>query len=101
MADGTTYSSAECVWTEVPAEGVVGVVVYLDPPYRRIIDGHDWVWMEGGEFRIVGTHDQWGSWAPKPETSCGGCVKRGVGVPDDRWEAIQREMMEARAWPST
>jgi hypothetical protein len=97
----TVYSSAETRWQELPRLGIVGVVEYREPPYRLIWDGHDWIWVEGGAFLIVPTHPEWGQWAEAPTGACNPCLKRGAGVPDGVWIEIQREMMEAREWPST
>jgi hypothetical protein len=97
-ADGSRFSSAEMHWQALPATGLVGVVIYLEPPYRRIIDGHDWVWMEGVELHAVTTHAEWGRWAPKP-VACGSCVKQGAAMDDDAFAAVQAEMLAARTVP--
>lgn len=96
--DGRTFASSDVAWPAVP-DGIVGVVEFLEPPYRRIHDGHDWIWMEGGEFRTVTTHQEWGAWADSPEVACASCLKRGAGMGDDAWEAMQRRMFEDRTWP--
>ena len=93
------YSSSELRWQDLPRRGVVGVVVYLDPPYRRIIQGHDWVWLEDGALLSITTADEWGEWAPAPEVDCAACLKRGAGVPDEPWARIQSEMTGARECP--
>jgi hypothetical protein len=94
------HSSADFRWQELPSEGVVGVVVYLDPPYRRILDGHDWIWMSEGEFDIVPTHPEWGKWADPPMGACRSCLKKGAPVLDDEWARVQAAMLEDRTWPS-
>lgn len=96
-ADGTRYSSAERSWSDLPADGMVGVVVFSEPPYRRIIDGADWIWMEGGEVRTSGT--MWGGWVEPPALECRSCLKRCAALPDDEWKKVQREMTEDRRWP--
>lgn len=93
-ADGARYSSADTEWQSLPATGLVGVVVYMEPPYRRIIDGHDWVWMEAGEFRVVDS-TTWGEWADEPVVACAACLKRGEGMEDVAWAAVQAEMLTA------
>lgn len=92
----TVHSSTEGAWQALPGEGVVGVVTYGEPPYRRILAGHDWVWMEDGELHATGTHPEWGEWLPAPDVGCAACLKRGAAVPDEVWVRIQREMTEAR-----
>ena len=92
------HASTDVRWQELP-DGIVGVVVYLDPPYRRIVDGHDWIWLADGEFRAKSTHATWGRWKPKPKGVCGACVKRGAAMPDDLWAGAQRAMLEAREAP--
>jgi hypothetical protein len=98
-ADGARYSSADTAWQALPGEGLVGVVVYLDEPYRRILDGHDWIWLEDGAFRLVDTHPKWGKWAEKPAVRCASCLKRGAGMDNEAWAAVQAEMMAARVAP--
>jgi hypothetical protein len=95
------YASDDTEWRDVPRLGVVAVVVYLDPPYRRIIDGHDWIWVEDGAFQVVDTDPEWGEWAAPPDRVNEPGCKRGSAVPDDVWAEIQQAAMEAREWPST
>jgi hypothetical protein len=100
MYDGTVYPGTTLSeWQQVPKMGVVGVVVYLDPPYRRIIDGYDWIWLEDGEFKTIPTHDEWGKWNDPPTKKCDPCLKRGAGVEDEAWAEMQREMIEAKEAP--
>lgn len=95
-ADGRTFASNEVLWLHLPPTGLVGVVVFLEPPYRRIIDGHDWIWLEDGEFHTVMTHPEWGKWAERPDAPY---VKQGAGMDDQAWEAMQQRMFEDRIWP--
>lgn len=98
-ADGRTFGSGDVEWSALPPTGLVGVVVFLDPPYRRIIDGFDWIYMADGELHTVMTHDTWGEWADRPDVPCDSCVKQGAGMDDDAWDAIQRRMFNDREWP--
>lgn len=98
-ADGRAYASTRVAWQELPARGLVGVVVYLSHPYRRILDGHDWIYLEDGEFVTVGTHPEWGRWTPKPDGVPADMLKRGAAMPDGAWEEMQKAMMEARTCP--
>lgn len=102
------YSSAETAWEEIPPgdpdvpEGVVGVVVYLSEtvtPYRRIVDGVDWCWLEDGVVRSVDTHPEWGKYADPPEDVDPAILKRCVAMDDDAWSEVQREMLAAREAP--
>lgn len=98
-ADFSEYPSVEVTWRELPARGLVGVVVYLSHPYRRIIDGHDWMWMEDGEIRVVDSDSEWGQWADPPDGVPAAMLKRGEGMDDDAWEDMRARMMGARSWP--
>lgn len=75
----------------------MGVVVFLNPPYRRIVDGGDWTWMSDGEIHVSGT--TWGGFIDPPDLRCRSCVKRGAAMPDEEWRSVQAEMLEDRRWP--
>jgi hypothetical protein len=98
--DRRVYSSAEVSFQSLPAEGMVGVVVYLSEsvtPFRQIVDGGDWYYLRDGRIHAAGT--VWGGYVERPDVGCAACVKRS-GVLDDRtWAAVQREMMAAREAP--
>lgn len=97
--DGRTFSSADTDWTDLPDTGVLGVVVYLDPPYRKLVSGGDWYYLDSDHVpATVPTHTEWGRWTDPPavpEVEC----KRGAAVTDDRWTAVEQAMMEATRWP--
>lgn len=98
-ADGATCDSAAQRWRDLPNTGVIGVVVFEEPPYRRIVDGGDWYYLdEDGEPSCTDTADRWGEWAPLPfaptET-----IKRGAAVTDERFETVKTRMVEDKAWP--
>lgn len=99
------YSSSTTPWQATPSgagdgpDGMVGVVAYLEPPYREILTYGDWYWMEDGEIRRVKTHPEWGEWADPPDVDCTSCVKKSGVLTDDAFEAVLTEMMEAREWP--
>lgn len=97
-ADGRTFAST-VPWSALPPFGCVGVVEFLTPPYRRIHDGHDWIWLLGGEFHSVTSHPEWDEWAEPPEDVDPVLVKRGAGMEDEAWAKIQRRMFEDREWP--
>lgn len=78
--------------------GVVGVVEFRDPPYRKVWDGHDWIWREGGEFRVVDSHPEEGEWMPAPDVP-EDQLKAGEQVPDEDWVAIREAMLNDREWP--
>lgn len=98
-SDGRTFASDGVAWAHLPPEGMVGVVVYLEPPYRTLLTGGDWYWMEDGEIRRTKNHPEWGEWADPPEVECAACVKKSGAMSDDAFEALLVEMMEAREWP--
>ena len=102
------YSSTETGWREIPGgdpdvpEGVVGAVRYLSTtvtPYRQIIDGGDWYWMQDGEIHRVMTAAEWGSFAPAPDVGCLECLKQSGVMDDDAWAEVQREMIAATEAP--
>lgn len=98
-ADGSRYESTDVDWRDLPAEGLVGVVVFHDPPYRQIVDGGDWFYLDDdGTPATTATADQWGEWVDPPdapETE----VKRGQALSDVAWERVRHEMIDDRTWP--
>lgn len=102
-ADGKVYSSAAVAWAYLPAEGIVGAVEYLDPsgsPQRRRLDGADWIWMdEDGVLHASETHPEWGQFVDPPEGVPVEMLKKSGRMPDEAWERVRREMLEARTWP--
>lgn len=99
-SDGSTFASSDVAWAALPPDGLPGVVEFKEPPYRVLHDGYDWIWLEGGEFRTVTTHEKWGQWADPPEGVDPALVKRGAGMEDGPWQALQRRMLEDRDWPA-
>lgn len=95
-ADGAVYSSADVAWADLPAEGMVGVVVYLAHPYRRIVDGADWYWLADGEVHALMTHKAWGQFVEAPADVPARVLKRSGVLGDEEWEGVRREMLEAR-----
>lgn len=89
---GVTFDSSEARPVELPAD-LPGVVEFLERPYRRIVDGGDWLWWEDGRWHASGT--VWGGWVEKPHPD----AIRGLALPDDEWEAVRRRMIEDRDWP--
>lgn len=98
-SDGRTFASGDVAWAALPPDGCVGVVVFNEPPYRRILDGYDWVYMLDGKLFTVETNPVWGEWAAKPALRCLSCVKRGEAMEDEAWQAMRRRMFEDRTWP--
>lgn len=78
--------------------GVVGVVEFGEPPYRKVWDGYDWIWREDSEFRVVDSHPEPGKWMPAPEVP-ESSLKAGEQVPDDVWPEIREAMLNDREWP--
>lgn len=97
FADGQRIDSAQSSWADLPAEGLVGVVVFEDPPYRHLVYGGDWTWIEDGEIHKSST--VWGDWVNPPEIACRSCLKRGAAMSDADFELVQAEMMRDRRWP--
>lgn len=72
---------------------MVGVVEFLDPPYRKIVSAADWLWMEDGRWQASGT--VWGGWVDKPHPD----AIRGAALPDKAWERVRRQMLNDHNWP--
>lgn len=92
-AAGITFDSAEARPTELP-DGAIGVVEFLARPYRKIVDGGDWYWMEGGRWQASDT--VWNGWVERPHPD----AIRGMGLPDDRWQKAREAMLNDRDWPN-
>lgn len=69
---------------------------FLDPPYRKIVDGGDWLWWDGERWQASGT--VWGGWVDRPDVAPERC-KRGLGIPDEAWEKVRQAMLSDRNWP--
>lgn len=92
------FASAAYSWRELPSTGVLGVIVFLEPPYREIVDGGDWYYLEGGVPTCTATHPEWGAWVDPPAVSPEE-RKQGAAIGDDEWAAVREAMTEDRAWP--
>lgn len=97
--DGRKFSSADTMWQDLPNRGMVGVVVYEEYPYRRILDGGDWYWLENGDIHQTNTHEEWGQFLPAPDINCTSCLKRSGVMSDTAWKRIQAQMIGDRTWP--
>lgn len=100
--DGSVYASATHTWQGLPAEGIIGVVAYLSEtvtPYRQILDGCDWYYLEGEQIKGVENHPEWGQWAEPPWVPCLPCLKKSGAVGDRAWAAVQRDMRAATVAP--
>jgi hypothetical protein len=94
-ADGTTVDSTEAAPEQLD-HGVVGVVEFLEPPYRKIVCGGDWVWWDGEHWQE--TDSVWNGWVDPPQDVPEKYVKRGAGLPDDEWERLRLRMVDDREW---
>jgi hypothetical protein len=97
--DGAVYNSVEMAWQALPAEGLVGVVVYLDPavtPFRAVVIGGDWYWLEHGEVHASGT--MWNGYVKPPDVEPS-LLKRSGVLSDEAWTEVQREITAAREAP--
>lgn len=94
------FSSADTDWEALPATGVVGIIVYEEPPYRRLILGGDWYYLDDGVPATTETHDEWGEWVTQPDDVAEDELKRGELIPDDAFERLQSDMMADREWPA-
>lgn len=93
---GVTFDSSEVRPAELPS-GCAGVVEFLEPPYRRIVDGGDRFYFSAGRWHATDT--VWGGWVDPPEGVSPERVKRGIGLADEAWEEVRRAMLADRDWP--
>lgn len=93
-ADGGRYTSVD----DLPAEGMVGAVEYLEPPYRVIVDGGNWYVFERGRWSKTGDGADTGRFGRRPQGAV--VVRSAPSLPDDEWREIQRAMFRARVRPS-
>lgn len=91
-AGGITYDSDETRYEELP-DGLIGVVEFLEPPYRKIVCGGDWLYMEDGRWHETDT--MWDGWVERPKVH----AKRGKALPDEAWSKAQARMLNDREWP--
>jgi hypothetical protein len=98
---GQSYCSTGTDWSELPEEGVLGIVVVFDEfspgtevRLRRMVSGTDLYWAceLAGEFTICqGSHDD------KPEKRYPGAeIKKGVWTSDDEMQRVNAEMRDWR-----
>lgn len=93
-ADGGRYTSLD----DLPEDGLVGVVEYLEPPYRVIVDGGNWYVWDGERWKASGDGSDDGRWGRRPRGDV--VIRSAPSLDDDVWAAIKREMLEARVRPS-
>lgn len=97
--DSRIFSSNAVDWVDLPDKGIIGVIVFFNPPYRELVKGGDWYYLDDtGKPTCTETHEEWGKWVDKPNVSDEE-IKRSGSVSDDRWEEIEIEMMGDKQWP--
>jgi hypothetical protein len=96
------FGSEDVAWTDLPAEGLQVVVVYLPNPgagpawLRQMYAGGDWYWLTGGEIHYAASAAEMGTWREPPtpaELPCRSCLKRGSMLSDADFRAIVTEAM--------
>ncbi len=103
-ADGAVFDNAKTEWDDLPADGVITIVVYFDQPapsgapLRRILDSSDWYFRapDGGDWIYGHNNDD-------PEETKrrypGASLKRGRWTTDCRIKEIETAAMQARNQP--
>lgn len=109
--NGRTFSSANETWTELPSDGVLGIILYekghtpnKNELYRLIMVGEDWY------FRAMSENDKYIYGSCKGSSSLeiyqrygdagsGTCVKRGKWTDNETFEALQAEMHATKTAP--
>lgn len=92
----STHDSNEYKWSELPDERMVGVVVFRERPYRELVSGGDWYYLDRGAPAASDT--TWNGWVDPPDAPDKE-LKQGIGLPDDMWEAYRIMMARDKAWP--
>ena len=88
-ADGRRFDSSDTTIKELPAEGLVCVVEYLDYPYKNIYHG-EYIWNRDGK---------WGTARAEFDAKVyGDHVFPGVLMPNGEWSELQDEAMGS-TWP--
>lgn len=98
------YSSALLDFADLPDDEIQIVCVYLDDevrpglPYRRIIQGCDWIYRTRlGTIQGIRS-TSWNGWEPRPDVPEHE-AKRGTAVPDPVFAYLMQLADEARTWP--
>lgn len=89
------FNSNDTEWSNLPPKGVLGVVLYKEPPYRKIVTGGDWYYWD--DETITCTGSTWNGWVDAPKDADD--PKRGAAVPDSEWENVRSDLLEARTCP--
>lgn len=99
-ADGSKYDSGTTKWRDLPADGVLVIMLYFDNKTRRIMDGSSWYFRakhKSGEF-IYGENDD----SPEENRKRYGksiSLKRGQWTIEKFMEDCQKEAMAAKECP--
>jgi hypothetical protein len=94
--DGTglqRFHSAKHDWSDIPDKpGVQIVLVCEEPPYRRVIHGSDWYWINDRGIPRSSGNDGFpdGKWRPKPHPA----ARAGVTIDEARFEAYRLAALE-------
>lgn len=94
---GFTYDSSDTRPEELP-DGILGIVEFLTPPYRKIVDGGDWYWFDGERWQATGS--KWEGTVERPEGVPDERLKRGLGISDDGWSKARARMLDDMDWPN-
>ena len=89
------HSSRTHTPSALPRTGLVRVLEYLEPPYRRIVPKGDWYWRDGERWRSSGTGD-WGTWLPQPHPDA---IRSTSRLPETDYDAIMAALMVAKDVP--
>lgn len=94
-ADGSIYDSRSTRWTELPKTGIIGVVVYYEKPYRNLVYGGDWYYIDGGVPTCTDTVE-WGSWVDPPDVPPEELKQSGTL---EDFDSVLDTMMGDKQWP--
>lgn len=90
---GRRFANDRYLWADLPSQGVLGVVVFKYKPYRDIVTGGDWYWLDDGVPTCGDT--TWDGWVEPPDEPH---LKRGAA--DGGYETVYEQMIEDRSWPT-
>lgn len=90
------FSSVEYSWRELPSQGILGIVVFHEKPYRSLIYGGDWYFFKNGAPSATQT-GEWGTWIDPPDVPDDVLKKSATRIDD--FDSVLDQMMEDKTWP--
>lgn len=86
-------SSRDIAWRDVPAHGIVYLIVFTESGGRHYLANNDYYW---GPTTGLGSRTEWGCAAEHPERIDRDALKDGVYINTEVYNAITVEAMTSR-----